>query len=94
MKTIWKFPLRVDDEQVIEIPMQAQTLPIQMQRGIPCFWALVDTAWPRVRAKIYTVGTGHSITFDVYATNYLGSYQLADGGLVFHVFIGDGEATT
>lgn len=94
MKAIWKFPLRIEDTQEIEMPAGARILTVQAQFGVPCLWALVRSESPRVRRTIRTIGTGHPISDDfptLSATassydGYIGTYQLSDGNLVFHVF--------
>jgi len=83
MKTIWKFPLQVTDEQYVEMPMFTQVPDVQVQDGIPCLWALVDPAYQKSPKKIITHGTGHDVP--VTTGNYIATYQLSSG-LVFHVF--------
>jgi hypothetical protein len=85
-KTVWKYPLSVDDEQFIEMPANAHILCVQTQRGRPCLWALVDpTNQPETR-KILIAGTGH-VREELWGlVNYIGTFQLDYGQLVFHVF--------
>lgn len=85
-KTIWKFPLRIDDSQVIDAPEGAQPLTVQLQDGDPMLWALVDPEQPRVPLRILMRGTGHNADG---LGAYLGTFQFRDGpigGLVFHAF--------
>ncbi len=84
MKTIWKFPLKVTDEQTLQIPNGAQLLTVQTQGEIPCLWALVDPNAERKPCVVQTYGTGHPIR-EVGA--YLSTYQMSGGALVFHVFV-------
>ena len=86
--TIWKFPIETEDEQVINVPVGAEFLSVQVQHNQPCIWAKVD---PQenviVREKVVIVGTGHPAKH----TNgmmFLGTYQLAGGNFVGHVFVG------
>ena len=44
MKTIWKFPVPVNDGNVLEMPEGAKILSVQVQGETPCLWALVDVA--------------------------------------------------
>ena len=82
--TIWKFPLATVDEQTIVMPIVNRPLTIQMQNGQPCYWAIVDPASRNIRVTIRTFGTGHPGVAD--SMNYLGTYQLHERSLVFHVF--------
>jgi hypothetical protein len=85
MKSIWKFPMVTKDVQEIEMPKDAQLLTVQMQGSrSPCIWALVDPAAVKEKRTFRTYGTGHPITSG--GLQYLGTYQLAGGSLIFHVF--------
>lgn len=83
-RTIYKYPLTVADRQEIRMPDGAQILCVQVQRGMPCVWALVDPAAPQARKAIYIYGTGHAIPAD--PGRYIGTFQVQGGDLVFHVF--------
>lgn len=41
---IWKYELKLDDCQEIEMPVASQLLTVQAQHGKPMLWALVDDA--------------------------------------------------
>lgn len=86
MRSIFKFPIETADAQEVAMPKGASILCVQVQRGVPCLWALVDTAQPIVPRKVFVVGTGHLIPAD--AELYVGTYQLNDGAFVGHVFEG------
>ena len=83
--TIWKFQLAVDDGQVIHMPKGARILCVQLQRGVPHLWAVVDEKKPMQPRRIRTIGTGHSFESNSNLA-YIGTYQLDGGNLVFHVF--------
>jgi hypothetical protein len=84
-KTIWKYTLLVEDEQTLEMPEGARLLTVQIQHGRQQLWALVDDAEKLVSRAIATRGTGHPAD-GLDECDYLGTYQLSDGALVFHVF--------
>ena len=84
MRTIWKYRLVVEDEQVINMPMGAVPLTVQAQNGEPCLWCEVDSTLRASAVKLLTRGTGHPLTGE--EGSYIGTYQLQEGGLVFHVF--------
>jgi hypothetical protein len=85
MATIWKFPLVVEDEQVVSMPTGAVVLTVQAQHDLyPCLWAKVNpTAAPADR-RFRTYGTGHAMKVD--GQRYVGTYQLYGGDFVGHVF--------
>lgn len=85
MKRIFKYPLKVDDLQMVEMPSGAAILTVQTQNGVPCIWAAVDPDAKRIKRAFVTYGTGHPMD-DGPAKHYVGTYQLRDGALVFHVF--------
>ncbi len=83
--TIWKFPLLVEDEQIINVPKGAQLLHIETQYNTPCLWAMVDELREKEPIKIFTCGTGQPINATV-KQEYLGTYQLRGGQFIGHVF--------
>lgn len=83
---IWKFPLPVEDVVDIKMPAGAELLCVQLQNGSPCLWAKVDVKSTPTARRFYVVGTGHPMP--VKAKNYVGTFQLSGGQLVFHVFEG------
>lgn len=86
MKTIWKYPIRLGES--FRIPNSAEILCVQIQHGIPTLWAMVypdekrrDETYCRA---IEIFATGQS--FVDAPRKYIGTFQLENGGLVFHVF--------
>lgn len=89
MRSVFKYPLQVTDVQRVDTFEGWQPLVVQMQDGVPTLWALVDDKRPPRRQDVFIHGTGHPV-FDE-ATNYVGTFQLEGGYLVFHVFTGSGQ---
>jgi hypothetical protein len=84
-KSIWKFPLNVEAEQVIVVPKGAKFLSLQTQKGAPCVWAEVDTETEeRESWYLEAFGTGHPLSDD--AREFLGTYLVRSDELVLHVF--------
>ena len=81
---IWKYDLNVDDYTVLEMPKGAETLSVQDQRGTPRLWALVDPSAITEKRTFKMAGTGHDI--DGRNLRFIDTFQLMNGGLVFHVF--------
>lgn len=86
MKTIWKFPLKVDDAQSVRMPTGATILSVQVQHDQVCLWALVEPDNGAQLREIIIYGTGHEISRSV--GRFIGTFQLHFGSLVFHVFEG------
>jgi hypothetical protein len=84
-KQIWKFPIS-DDRQTISVPeiQKSDVLTCQLQHGVLCLWIIVDTARKRKKYKVFTYGTGHPMGDE--SAFYVGTYQISDGDLIFHVF--------
>jgi len=82
MKTIYKYPIRITDEQELEIPIG---YPIHVgidPQGVPCIWYHVDTKSPTSKVKIYIVGTGNPIPENAHF--HMGSF--VQSPFVWHVY--------
>jgi hypothetical protein len=84
MKQIWKFGITADLLS-IEMPKGAKPLCVQMQMNIPCLWAIVDPAAEKELVKVDIYGTGHDMPDN--PGKYIGTFQVAEGRYVFHLFI-------
>lgn len=87
MKTIWKEKLAIVDVQHVLIPFESEILTVQIQNGEPYIWFLCDEKRLKNRKEIRICGTGHPVPDNI--GRYIGTFQLYDLGLVFHVFEGD-----
>lgn len=85
MKTVYKYPLEITDEQTILLPSSAKPLHVATQCGDLHLWALVDTDAPIVPRKFRIHGTGHQI-HDADRLSFIGTLMMHDRQLVFHVF--------
>ena len=86
-KIIWKYDCAVNDVVTIEMPVGAEILTVQSQHGNPRIWALVDPNNSTEKRYFEMFGTGHPINCDGGITKkYIGSFQLYDGDLIFHLF--------
>lgn len=86
MITIYKYPLSHGLQQVRPIPVGANIISVQMQDGVPCIWAIVDTTAEVIPVKFQIYGTGQEIPTDC-LLKHIGSVQ--DGEYVWHVFMDD-----
>ena len=89
MSKIYKYPLQITDEQVINIPNIAHPLSVQVQEsegGMPVLWVMTDDANPFKGINIYIIGTGQEFSQVTGGTHktYLSTFQ--QGSFVGHVF--------
>lgn len=88
MKTIYKYPLsKVGLFTQIRAPI-TKVLTVQIQDGVPCLWAEVDTNISNKVIELYYFGTGWDLkdlcfNIDIDLT-YLSTVQ--DGPLVWHYY--------
>ena len=80
---VWKYPLPIADEIRIELPQDARPLTVQMQNGEPWLWVLLNPDLPIYVRTFVLAGTGHEID---QPGAYIGTFQMADGAFVFHLF--------
>jgi len=85
MKKIYKYPVEVADVQTILLPIGAQILSVQEQKGKPYIWAIVNPETDSEPRRFRLYGTGHNIETDN-VLKYIGTFQLLCGRLVFHLF--------
>ena len=85
MKRIYKYPVRIDDVQTIDLPQGAEVLSVQVQEGSPYIWACVNPSAKSEPRQFRLYGTGHPIEGD-YLLKFVGTFQLFGGRLVYHLF--------
>ena len=86
MSKIFKYELKVVDEQDLILPDGFKILSVQNQGERITLWALVDDSavCPKSHVTFHIFGTGHLI-LDYIADNYVSTVQMGNG-LVWHVF--------
>lgn len=71
MKTVWKFPIKIVDDQVMQMPAGAEIIHAGVDpAGAPCVWAKVEPGVAPQDSVLFLSGTGQPIP---------------DGGHVDHV---------
>jgi hypothetical protein len=85
MVKIYKYPVPVKDEFTVPLPVGAKVLSVQMQRRQPTIWALVETEAALQERRFAVRGTGHDAE-GLQFEKYIGTWQMHDGDLVFHLF--------
>jgi hypothetical protein len=91
-QTVYKYQVPIEDVFVLSMPVGAVVLTVQTQRlgqgglakDVAFIWALVDPVAPNQPRKFRLAGTGHPITEEI--DSYIGTFQLQEGRLVFHLF--------
>lgn len=88
MKTIWKFPIAFNNEQLIPMPKGATIIYADMQGEMLCLWAIVDkkNAGIAVERRIFVRGTGYPLG-KAEGKRYIGSFK--DRIFVWHLFAED-----
>jgi hypothetical protein len=86
MLKIFKYQLPVDDYFSLQIPAGSRILSVDVQHGVPCMWVLVDPANSAVTRRFRFAGTGHPITESIEQLDFIGTFQMHGGSLIFHIF--------
>lgn len=92
MKTIHKYAVKKEDEFIVNMPVGAKILTVQMQFGQPQMWAVIDDDEdiPLEPRHFRLAGTGHPLWIHDSPINgqheYIGTIQMREGTLVFHLF--------
>ena len=93
MKTIWKYPLEIEDQQEITVPYGAKILSVIEQNNQPVLYALVNSESARLMDMISILirGTGHPIEErDLLGHDFVGTISTYDGRLIWHIFVEKG----
>lgn len=89
MRKIYKYPTQHTAKFSIKMPKGAEILCVQIDEKTddPCIWALVDPSNPDEYRDFELFGTGHEIFYDMgIERKYIGTFQLAKGSFVGHIF--------
>ena len=87
MTTIWKFQLSLEGHTDLTMPVGLEVLSVQVQKGVPCLWARCNPSAALEPRRFVAVATGESTRRDKVG-DFIGTYQLAGGALVYHLFHG------
>lgn len=87
-KTIWKYELSpsITGNHTFKMPKDAEILIVQMQNNNPCIWVLVNPNNEAEERFFELFGTGHEIPCDGISRKFIGTFQIQEGSLVFHLF--------
>ena len=84
MRRVFKYPLEVTDRQIIDTFAGWKPLSVQVQGEQVCLWAEVNDEATTACYRVFVHGTGHALHPG--AEVFVGTFQLMEGGLIFHVF--------
>lgn len=84
METIYKYCVASQGDFTLEMPAGAEILDVQVQKGIPQMWALVEMGAPTEKRKFTIFGTGFPMPEA--KRDYIGTFQMHNGALVWHLF--------
>jgi hypothetical protein len=83
---VYKYQVSANDYFELELPIGAQVLTVDVQYATVCLWAIVDPNAKTETRRFRVAGTGHDIVEPPSKLDYIGTFQLHGGMLVFHVF--------
>lgn len=87
MKKIYKYTLKPTDFQILELPKKSNIISVIEQKNQIVLYAIVNDDISETELyDIIIKETGHDLpeNFDLYT--FLGSVNLINGSLIFHVF--------
>lgn len=88
MKVVYKYRIGNGEEFTLLAPKGAEFLSVQLQGQDVQLWARVDPEAPKVLYKFGIAGTGNYLPPFAASAPFIGTFQLAGGALVFHLFGG------
>jgi hypothetical protein len=89
MGQIWKYeiPMNSLDEFILNIPIAAKILTVQIQNAVPVIWAIVDEPYHDTEErKFKVIGTGHEHEDLFRGMVYIGTFHLYGGKFIGHLF--------
>lgn len=86
MLKVFKYPIKMGDYFDVCLPKGAKILKIDCQFNNPQMWALVDPTRPNEKRSFRIAGTGHPIYENSEQLNFIDTFKMNDGALIFHIF--------
>lgn len=87
VKTIYRYPVQITDQQTIALPAGAEVLSVQHRQDTTHqvdLWALCDPEAALQDRRFVMIGTGHAVPEQ--PLNFLATVQVLGGAQVYHVF--------
>lgn len=88
MNIIYKFQIPIEYFFEIEMPQYSKIVGFQLQNENPIIWTVCDADLILVKRKFMLIGTGIEIPEDINVDfiDYIGTIQMNDAKLVWHLF--------
>ena len=83
---IFKYEVPIKNNFVLELPIHCKILSFQAQNENLFIWVLVDTDKALCPRYFCLLGTGHDIDYHPDLMKYIGTVQISNGTLVWHLF--------
>jgi hypothetical protein len=87
MKTIWRYPVPIQDKFELEVPGGwggAEVLDVRLQHGQPFVWIEVETNAEKQYLSFRVLGTGNPITESLSGWGYIGTF--VQDPFVWHLY--------
>lgn len=82
---IYKYHVPLTNKFVIDMPLNAEILSFQEQKGEMFLWAVIDPDIANEERKFCLFGTGHDIDMDS-VKKFIGTVQMCQCHYVWHLF--------
>ncbi len=90
MQSVYRYTIPTEEDYFsLNLPKGAKILTVREQHGKPQLWALVKLVKhgePNETRNFRLAGTGDPIKEDPKKLNYIGTFQLAGGVIIGHIF--------
>ncbi len=87
MLRVYKYELPLNDYFELELQRGAEILKVETQFDNPQIWVLLDPDEPIMETRKFRfAGTGHPIVEELEKLDFISTFQMRDGNLIFHVF--------
>lgn len=83
---IFKYEISIKEKFDLELPSHSKILSFQLQNGKPYIWVLLDENKVLKHRYFTIVGTGHEFDYHPDIMKYIGTIQMNQGALVWHLF--------
>lgn len=84
--TVFKYRIPIGDYVELKLPKGAKILSVAAQNDEPFLWALVNPNMPWETRLFRFAGTGHPITEPPERLQFISTFQMRHGSLIFHFF--------
>ena len=81
---IWKYAIKITDEQILHLPRGYKILSVANQTGVLCMWVLVTPEHEERKVCVRIVGTGNPMP-NMFGFKFLDSVVISS--FVWHVFV-------